>query len=942
MITILDDNIVEENEVFQVVLETPEGGGSVGAQFRANVTIIDDDLPLTSPKLTRTIENTTSVIAGEKVKVTVAAASGNGNPQTLGGDTFFALFENDLSSWIAPLSSTRQQRQSKRKSCDVLDLGNGKYEVSTTSLDQGVYQLRTWHAFPNSIKGEYFYDAYFENIAVTRLDHAMNFTWGTGRLIPRGTDYISIRWSGAFKTLGTGLYKFRIDADDNARLWIDGDLILDHFHERAVNLQPSRSLYLQGNTLYEVVMEYREIIGEAYARLMWQPPSGTKLEVIPQAQLYSLFEIDKSPVLVTVKSTNTAANKTECTGDGLYHGIARRTSYFHICPRDQYGNFRDDDNELLLATEYFESSFTLIDDSGFNGVGSERIAPFLKYNHITHCFDGHYVPERSGVYQLDITHKLLPDDNPQHVAGSPFTVYIEPDQTSGPMSNVRGLPNPLNAEAGFCYNFTLIMRDNAKNLRLQGGDDIEVYMFRVNYYNETIADSKANIYNAKPSNAPTQIPTARPSTLATVTDETPDKLSDSGADIVRMGIVTDLGNGNYSVQICPVIQGVHEIHILLKGKGVSNQNFRVLDIFQSKREALGRGSYYGQYVANSPYQLVVTHTKASVITTTAVGTGLVNATVGVSAFFKITVRDPYDNVLRTESRQPVVQVKLDRSPTAFVSIWDYNNGSYLVEYIPMLSGTNYVSVYVDGFQIKNSPYEVPTFDGKTKSTYSYAEGAGLKIGTTGKKSYFQLFSYDLSGNRKTGYNDKYTFTVTGANTLSGTMMPCPEPRVLNHEICDPFDEKDGYYWAEFQPFYTGTIKVSVFLQVNASYKTEVSNSPFIAVIYPSGPKAEKTDVTGTLSDNTAGVPAYVYLQARDYYGNRLITGGKNVELVLLGVGGKQLVLFVVFESLLIFIVTNTVLIVDWGTYLPFTEEQGLPNAYNYKGKLFSYSLSNRN
>ncbi len=43
---------------------------------------------------------------------------------------------------------------------------------------------------------------------------------------------------------------------------------------------------------------------------------------------------------------------------------------------------------------------------------------------------------------------------------------------------------------------------------------------------------------------------------------------------------------------------------------------------------------------------------------------------------------------------------------------------------------------------------------------------------------------------------------------------------------------------------------------------------------------------GTLYDNVAGVPAFVYLQTRDHFGNKLITGGTNIELALLGVGGN--------------------------------------------------------
>ena len=39
----------------------------------------------------------------------------------------------------------------------------------------------------------------------------------------------------------------------------------------------------------------------------------------------------------------------------------------------------------------------------------------------------------------------------------------------------------LNTVAGKCYNFTIVARDTSRNLRLTGGDNFEVYMYRVNF-----------------------------------------------------------------------------------------------------------------------------------------------------------------------------------------------------------------------------------------------------------------------------------------------------------------------------------------------------------------------------------------------------------------------------------------------------------------------------
>ena len=491
-ISILDDNIVEENEVFQVVLEVPEGGGSVGAQFRSNITIVDNDLPLISAKLSKLLQNTTSAVAGTPFKVYLNAVAANGKAINTGGELFFAVIENDESQWMNPGTSSNSQRNFLRKTCDVNDVfGNGTYEVSCGGIvTQGRYQLRLWHAFPSSLRGDYFYDAFFENLAVYRLDQKVNFTWGTGRLIPRGRDYISIRWSGAIRTEGAGLYQFKVDANDQARLWVDGDLLIDHWHENAVYLEPSRSVELRAETLYEVVLEYREVTGSAHARLLWSTPgSNSKIHVVPQQNLYTLFEIDRSPVQVTIYSDNTAAFTTECTGDGLFGAMALHTSYFSFCPRDQYRNMRDDYSvAVLTSTQVFATALTLIDDMGYEGSGPESIYPVTTFNPVTSCFDSSYTPTRAGRYQLDITYYSQWSDLAQEsVVGAPFFLTVLPDKTSGPISLVIGL-TPLNqggllkAEAGKCYSFNVTARDKAFNNRKQGGDNIQVYLF-IHHYN---------------------------------------------------------------------------------------------------------------------------------------------------------------------------------------------------------------------------------------------------------------------------------------------------------------------------------------------------------------------------------------------------------------------------------------------------------------------------
>lgn len=269
--------------------------------------------------------------------------------------------------------------------------------------------------------------------------------------------------------------------------------------------------------------------------------------------------------------------------------------------------------------------------------------------------------------------------------------------------------------------------------------------------------------------------------------------SDTGYDVVRNGVVFDHLNGNYTVQFCPVIAGVYEIHTLLDSRGISNQPYSVLSRYHSSLSPTGRGSYTGQYIGDGPSKSVVSHTVASGYTTTVEAIGSGSAVVGVPSAFLVTVRDPYGNVLRTDTPSVDVTAKLDLSPNAPVDVYNYHNGSYLVTYTPKVAGDNTLSIYVGGALVHAAPVNIPTTGGASASTYSFAVGPGLYSGTAGDASYIQVYSFDGDGNRLTTYNDQYVFEVNGTNTLSGALQPCPSPPEVNHPICDIDDALGGHY-----------------------------------------------------------------------------------------------------------------------------------------------------
>lgn len=351
-----------------------------------------------------------------------------------------------------------------------------------------------------------------------------------------------------------------------------------------------------------------------------------------------------------------------------------------------------------------------------------------------------------------------------------------------------------------------------------------------------------------PTSAP---PPTAPAPFAPLKDGFPSSIMfssrpDTAQAIVRDGIVFDLGNGNYTAKLCPVIAGWYEIHALLNGKGVSNQPVNVIGYQRSLGyKGFGTNTHLGQYIASSPYSLMVNHAMATGHTSSADGQGLRTSTVGIPTNFIVTLRDPWDNVIRTRGSTANVSVTLPQSPSATVVVWDYKNGSFNVDYVPILAGQNLLVVKVNGVQIPGSPFTPLVTDGMTNVTYSYAQGPGLQVGTAGVAQYFEVFSYDFQGNRKSTSNDVYVFSVHGSNNITGSLSLCPFPGVPDHPVCSPTDTYPSHYWGSFTPLKTGLIVVEVSL-VNGGVQKQVSNSPFPLRVFPGGVDARSTNVTGAV------------------------------------------------------------------------------------------------
>lgn len=129
---------------------------------------------------------------------------------------------------------------------------------------------------PDGVKGEHgLRGEYFNNQdlsgppVLTRLDPEINFDWGDGSPAPEiPVDHFSARWTGRLAPSASGLYELGMVSDDGCRIYLNGELIVDAWHDQSGQAN-TKSIQLEAGKAYDLRVEYYENTGSAMARLGW-------------------------------------------------------------------------------------------------------------------------------------------------------------------------------------------------------------------------------------------------------------------------------------------------------------------------------------------------------------------------------------------------------------------------------------------------------------------------------------------------------------------------------------------------------------------------------------------------------------------------------------------------------------------------------------------------
>jgi hypothetical protein len=208
---------------------------------------------------------------------------------------------------------------SAREATIDLNLRAGDYDFRVEYYEHAgdARALLRWEKLTNPSypewRGEYWFDTGMSSrISLVRNEHAVDFDWGSASpasILPG--DNFSARWTRTLN-LDPGVYRINAIADDGIRVYLDGQLLIDEWHD-----SPGSQTYTAQRTLggaHQFLVAYYEHGGTARARLWWERADNTSTPTTT-ATVTPTSTITHTPVATTDTPTATLTRTPEPPAD---------------------------------------------------------------------------------------------------------------------------------------------------------------------------------------------------------------------------------------------------------------------------------------------------------------------------------------------------------------------------------------------------------------------------------------------------------------------------------------------------------------------------------------------------------------------------------------------------------------------------------------------------
>lgn len=273
-----------------------------------------------------------------------------------------------LDSKLNTLSSDASELSGSDRSFSTLEPSpyfDQQLPITSKSTAESTVQ-RSLSAAPDSrssgLTAQYFDNLDFTSPVLKRVDATVDFAWNSGSPDSEvEADAFSVRWTGQIQPKYSETYTFETLSDDGIRLWINGQLVIDHWNDHAPTTDTG-SISLLADQSYDIKLEYYERGGEAIAKLFWSSLSQTK-EIVPQSQLSSSFLEETVPGRADIALPGEQARSASAFIDSL--GI---NTHLRYTDDTSYGRFDD-----VIEPRLIELGIRHIRDGGNNAGLFEKL-----------------------------------------------------------------------------------------------------------------------------------------------------------------------------------------------------------------------------------------------------------------------------------------------------------------------------------------------------------------------------------------------------------------------------------------------------------------------------------------------------------------------------------------------------------------------------------------
>lgn len=135
----------------------------------------------------------------------------------------------------------------------------------------------------NGLLGVYTHDSPWQGpVRSERIDPVVDFDWDWYR----PADDIDVKdyrvtWTGRLCPPVSGSYLLGLQADDGARLWLDGELLIDDWGPHAFGLHPvQKAVELEVGRMYDIRVEYYQQAWSSRIRLTWVRPGDVSRKLL--------------------------------------------------------------------------------------------------------------------------------------------------------------------------------------------------------------------------------------------------------------------------------------------------------------------------------------------------------------------------------------------------------------------------------------------------------------------------------------------------------------------------------------------------------------------------------------------------------------------------------------------------------------------------------------